>query len=610
MNTAADAKVANCVRLTACSLCLASLAGIAPDGHGYTTLTHAAVTSYAARQSQITADPLRSPLFRKLGLTEIVAKYSAHPFLKPAPGDYVAQTNDPIWLDADASFERDILAKLREELGSEVIPHDSSIIGWMMRGSIREDDNPKETPFSDEPGGVFTRVYGHFYDPQNDKGLFVGIRATEWALDPGAIMPLAGQPNLYGVPRMTEAIWRALTGTTAAGQSARPANSGFAKDSDVRKGYWATVFRSLGDAVHMVQDMAQPQHTRNDAHSGYGCLFQQSGCMAGHDSFYEKYVAARALRRDGFRLSEGRLTLNEGELIRVKPSELKYGPYDTPRFNRYADFFSTGSGSNANAAGRGLANYSNRGFYSAGTNVRTSLAFLGYPSPDPSGQSLGREVVIGNGLPDSLLVDFAGKPLIGKATFLTGDVQDNLRGSPDRNIRLSTLGLWDQFLNPQLLMPRYTLTHYNYTAMADLLIPRAVAYSAGLIDFFFRGEMQVTLPDEGVYGVVDHSAVRILDPNLGYAGFNKIKAKIANVTPNGEPMSNGKFVAVLKFHRNRCYQDDLSGYPPFVDWEQCRYEDEEIVVSNAVPLANGSTLSSLPRPVEFTFAQALPLNAT
>ena len=38
----------------------------------------------------------------------------------------------------------------------------------------------------------------------------------------------------------------------------------------------ATMFRTLGDVVHLVQDMAQPQHTRNDGH------------FTG--SLYEKYV--------------------------------------------------------------------------------------------------------------------------------------------------------------------------------------------------------------------------------------------------------------------------------------------------------------------------------
>jgi hypothetical protein len=75
-------------------------------------------------------------------------------------------------------------------------------------------------------------------------------------------------------------------------------------------------------------------------------------------------------------------------------------------------------------------------------------------------------------------------------------------------------------------------------------------------------------------------------------------------------MSDGKLLAVLKFHRNTCIQNDLNGYPPFVDWQQCRSADEEIVVSNSVPLIGGTMLTSTPVPLEFEFAQALPLNAT
>jgi hypothetical protein len=28
-----------------------------------------------------------------------------------------------------------------------------------------------------------------------------------------------------------------------------------------RQAYWATTFRALGDVAHLVQDLAQPQHT-------------------------------------------------------------------------------------------------------------------------------------------------------------------------------------------------------------------------------------------------------------------------------------------------------------------------------------------------------------
>ncbi len=33
-----------------------------------------------------------------------------------------------------------------------------------------------------------------------------------------------------------------------------------------RHAYRATTFRALGDVLHLVQDMGQPQHTRNAAH--------------------------------------------------------------------------------------------------------------------------------------------------------------------------------------------------------------------------------------------------------------------------------------------------------------------------------------------------------
>lgn len=39
------------------------------------------------------------------------------------------------------------------------------------------------------------------------------------------------------------------------------------------------------------------------------------------------------------------------------------------------------------------------------------------------------------------------------------------------------------------------------------LAPRAVAYSAGLIDYFFRGRMEIAPPDDDVYAILDHAAL-------------------------------------------------------------------------------------------------------
>jgi hypothetical protein len=175
------------------------------------------------------------------------------------------------------------------------------------------------------------------------------------------------------------------------------------------------------------------------------------------------------------------------------------------------------------------------------------------------------------------------------------------------------MGAWDRFL-PRPLRS-YSLNTYNYNDQARLLVPRAVTYSAGLIDFFFRGRIKVGLPDEGVYAVIDHAAAQIADPNTNFTGFNAIKANVSapDTDNNGQPqsMAIGVLTAVLKFRRNKCYVNDLSASP--ADNEQadaCRTEDEQIVVSDPANDGAALALSSTPQPFVFKFQKALPINAT
>ena len=116
--------------------------------------------------------------------------------------------------------------------------------------------------------------------------------------------------------------------------------------------------------------------------------------------------------------------------------------------------------------------------------------------------------------------------------------------------------------------------------------------------------MQISLPDDGVYGLVDHADAQFahVDPLTNFTGFNKIKLKLSNTTPDNEAMPSGKLVAVLKFRRNTCYQDNLSGYPPFVSWDTCRSAEEEIVSSDAV---DNIALNDNPLPLTFNFFHPL-----
>ncbi len=366
-----------------------------------------------------------------------------------------------------------------------------SIQGWLMRGAIREDDlglidvllPPLWIPFQitvgtdphDDPYGPIFRVFNHFYDPINDKPLngfpLTGNnKAPDWAIGSSnafsnPVNPEQGRRNHFTVFDAREAQYRAITG--------RDKNwNPMALTQTAQNKYWATLFRSLGDVVHLVQDMGQPQHTRNDPHAGG--KFDGSAPFRGHKSVYEAYIEARA-KGEKFEVNS-----TGGATTSVSTQPLKYTGYPLPIFNDYVSYFSTRHLDGTDPlARRGLADYSNRGFFTAGTNFGNTGNYQ-QPNPDPSAYIRG-----------FLTTDWKGDPLpsTGAVEIIRGDVSDTLTGSQDR-ARLSTYGLWDQFLEQQGATPQYTLSRANYDDMADLLIPRAVAYSAGLLNHFFRGRIE------------------------------------------------------------------------------------------------------------------------
>ncbi len=178
------------------------------------------------------------------------------------------------------------------------------------------------------------------------------------------------------------------------------------------------------------------------------------------------------------------------------------------------------------------------------------------------------------------------------------------------NVPLTSVSIWDEFMQARALSPSFHLTRENYDAQANLLLPRAVAYGVGLLERFFRGSMEIDLPDAGAFAVVDHGKQNCKDS----CGFGKVSLKLKNSTP-AESMGAGSFFAVAKFRRNACYVPDLSGDPgaPMFTGYSCRSGDEEITVSDPVhqwKLPNGSLGAGEQQPVDFWFATPIPINAT
>jgi len=287
--------------------------------------------------------------------------------------------------------------------------------------------------------------------------------------------------------------------------------------------------------------------------------------------------------------------------------------YPIPSFSRYQDYWSTAP-KDPDVGGKGLADYSNQGFFTAAKN----LGQLEYPWPSNDALDYRIRTIVPTRWDGSPIAD--ATPV--QAYY--GDVRDKLLDIKTSDVPLTTYGLWDQFLLKKSAKPKYSLNRLNYDAMADLLLPRAVAYSAGLINFFFRGVIDIALPDEGVFAVADHA---------GDKGFTKIRARIRNVTPSfvdpqknpqSQNMSGGTLFAVVRYHTDKQYEASLQhvvGVLPCDDATlvvnpvkleastDCRDGIEQIVVSK--PVADLSLAANGEASVEFDFKDSpVPFGVT
>lgn len=118
-----------------------------------------------------------------------------------------------------------------------------SMAGWCMEGGIREDDGVPSNPFS------LLRYFRHFYDPTRDGGLSdVPFNRTPYTRS--LIWGYDHPDNEWSFRKARTKFLQSLISTTPS----------------VRTKNLAETFKALGMVGHLIGDLAQPQHTRNDAH--------------------------------------------------------------------------------------------------------------------------------------------------------------------------------------------------------------------------------------------------------------------------------------------------------------------------------------------------------
>lgn len=571
---------------------------LCPAALGYEVATHGQLTLKSFERSALFAEDRQ--LLRDLGILYLTVLDAFGQTFDDIPYYHVRPGQPGIPRFCNRALETNVINRMIPNPDARL-----SIRGWMVCGVVREDDYSRPFRPHDDPWRpYYFRVFNHFFDPYFNRPLGGPVlttliqslngepakRSPDWVTgyqDAFAAQPVpdANRTNVFSILDAREAMYRALTGRGPDG----PYNEA------IRKSYWATTFRALGGVIHHIQDMAQPQHTRNEPHSGVGGFLIEA-LVTGHASAMEKHMECRTLdetRWDTRTQVDRQCTAFDFD----QPS----WQYPIPQFNRYSDFWSTSPGP-ASLTGKGLADYSSRGFFTEAKD----FGHTEYPSPssNPNDYTEVEETLDGR-----------------RITFLRGNVRDTYRGGQD-TIRITSLSLFYDPQDPN--SQEHLLNTRNMDDHVSLLFPRAVAYGSGLLNYFFRGRMEISLPDEGVYGIVDQAVQ--YEPDVH--GFRKIKLKLRNITPAITPpgaapipqtMSGGKLIAVAKYHKNLCYVQDLSleyEIDAAFAYENCRDSEERIVTSVQVrdsqdrDITNQNVgLTGTPQLFSFIFNPPIPINS-
>jgi len=493
---------------------------------------------------------------------------------------------------------------------------EQTIAAWVMRGAIREDDNDVGVfSLGDHDGDPWNDVFRagrHFYDPINERALldsptcalFGCRRATEWAMGRTNVLTTPGtldssRENHFSWQDARDNYWWALTYNLAPVDELPNGTHGVVQEgeSGYRKLRFATTLKAVGQVIHLVQDMAQPQHSRNDSHGP-----PISSPLSVKDGAFEAYTEGRLFRTlpptvytNAIRLFDGSLlTIDNLPVLRVRGNV----PYPVPAFSTPVKFFTTQVNDGPVPARRGMADLSNRGFFTASTlpiNVQTG-------QPDP-GASAFANPLLPFGAPPGFYQEgaidtslYVSGAVVVKQNLLFAAVPDAL--APNWNAQsglFSAFGASGQMPlltrsqafraadliatpTPITEASGFVLSNEVFTAQADAMLPRAVAYSTGLIDYFFRGRLEVTPTAQKAFAVLNQGELHTMDaegyprrPDGRIFGFEKLRLKLRNVseaiTESGTPVGpalaqtsgDGVLVAVARYHRNTCYQPDLSG---------------------------------------------------
>ncbi len=337
------------------------------------------------------------------------------------------------------------------------------------------------------------RMANHFYDPSRNG---MGLNDTTWLLEYLRThldtFPTCGPVTLSPIPQVDSLHWawdnRGAIGTLRGDEnySWLAARTNFiswltnAIPSE-RQRYAGETFYALGHVIHLVQDLAQPQHTRNDGH--------MPKILGGDNAPFEEYC----LIHYGTPAQIAALPFEEVPEFKALPAKRPDGiPPEFRAFWNTDQLFLNRSDSPTYSSALGLAEFSNFFF------VTDDTMFSGEPrvqilrgheitSPfDFEQRHFFRWPRLSDVFGWEALLPLTPAQIeiarIGENQVVVWEKQDIRRNTPN------VADFCSAHMGAELFLG---LTDKNREAHARVLLPKAIAYSTGLLNYFFRGRLKM-----------------------------------------------------------------------------------------------------------------------
>lgn len=286
------------------------------------------------------------------------------------------------------------------------------------------------------------RVRHHFHNPTvpwdqaglRCLGLILGESSAIWAQDGEQVV---GGPHSWYDARA--AFAQALTSPTR-------------EDRDTAL---SRTFSTLGHLIHLVQDAATPAHTRNDCHP---IFIDTDRFHTWADANTDRILASPSVPFDPSILE---LAANPRAPIPIARI------IDTERFRQTAI--------PPTSVRAGLAEFSHANFFSDDT------LFKHFPFPSATTATLGPP-------------EATGRRKLRRYVRRTIRETDDDQAAIEYRLAVPS-ALWNHIPNA-LVDQQLELDDLVFEDYGQLLFPRAIGYSAGLLDYFFRGTLDLALVED------------------------------------------------------------------------------------------------------------------